>query len=80
MVLHSLEKEIASADQRMLKEVEERQMAEQRILQLANYDELTGLPNRAILNQTITQSLAKSKRFKKQLAVLFIDLGSLQIN
>lgn len=79
MVLHSLEKEVASADQRMLKEVEERQMAEQRILQLANYDELTGLPNRAILNQTITQSLAKSKRFKKQLAVLFIDLDRFKL-
>lgn len=79
MLLSSLQKKVANADQRMQKEVEERQIAEQRILQLANYDELTGLPNRAILNQTITQSLAKSKRFKKQLAVLFIDLDRFKL-
>lgn len=74
-----LEAEVASANNRMQKEVEERQSAEQRILQLANYDELTGLPNRAILNQTITQALAKAKRYKKQLAVMFIDLDRFKL-
>lgn len=72
--LHHLQDEIEKANSRAQKEVEERQSAEQRILQLANYDELTSLPNRAILNQTITQALAKAKRYKKQLAILFIDL------
>lgn len=79
MAVIALQTEIDSASARMQKEVEERQVAEQRILQLANYDDLTGLPNRAILNQTITQSLAKSKRFKKQLAVLFIDLDRFKL-
>ena len=76
---NSLEVEIVQAIDRMKKEVEERLSAEQRILQLANYDELTGLPNRAILNQNITQALTKFKRFKKQLAVLFIDLDRFKL-
>lgn len=77
--LAEVEAEVATANNRMQKEVEERQSAEQRILQLANYDELTGLPNRAILNQTITQALAKAKRYKKQLAVMFIDLDRFKL-
>ena len=78
-LLAKLESDLIHANDRMKQEVEERQTAEQRILQLANYDELTGLPNRAILNQNITQALAKFKRFKKQLAVLFIDLDRFKL-
>ena len=77
--LLGLESEILQANDRMKKEMEERHSAEERILQLANYDELTGLPNRAILNQNITQALTKFKRFKKQIAVLFIDLDRFKL-
>ena len=71
--------QLAKTADMVKKEAEERQQAEQRILQLANYDELTGLPNRAILNQTVTQALAKTKRYKKQLALLFIDLDRFKL-
>ncbi len=38
------------------------------------HDFLTGLPNRALLNDRISQAITIAPRHKKQLAVLFLDL------
>jgi diguanylate cyclase (GGDEF)-like protein/PAS domain S-box-containing protein len=40
----------------------------------ASYDHLTGLPNRSLFNDRITQLVASSIRHKKPFALLFIDL------
>lgn len=40
----------------------------------AQHDGLTGLPNRMLLNDRITQAIAWVSRHKKRLAVLFLDL------
>ena len=40
----------------------ERDEAEQRIRQLAHYDELTGLPNRALFNQALEHALSHAQR------------------
>ncbi|NNM67230.1 MAG: EAL domain-containing protein, partial [Spirochaetales bacterium] len=47
---------------------------ESRLLQKAVHDELTGLPNRAALNQTLGHAVTKARRYNRKLAVLFIDL------
>ena len=48
---------------------------------LAHYDQLTKLPNRLLLNEQIKQSVKTAKRNKNQFAVLFIDLDRFkQIN
>jgi diguanylate cyclase (GGDEF)-like protein len=52
----------------------ERQRAEQRIRHMAHHDELTGLPNRALLNDRMAQALARSRRGGRPVAVLFLDL------
>lgn len=52
----------------------ERRSAEQRIVEMATHDALTGLPNRYLLQDRISQALAQDSRSRKQLAVLFIDL------
>lgn len=57
----------------------ERQQAEERILQMANYDALTGLPNRRLLQDRIQQVLAHDSRIQSQMAVLFIDLDHFKI-
>jgi len=52
-----------------------------RMEKMAYYDQLTGLPNRALLHDRLEQSLAEAKRFEHPLAVLFIDLDRFkQIN
>ena len=40
----------------------------------AQHDFLTGLPNRMLLNDRISQSIAFAQRHKKRVAVLFLDL------
>ncbi len=40
----------------------------------AEHDFLTGLPNRTLLNDRISQGVAVARRRKKKLAVLFLDL------
>ena len=51
-----------------------RRQAEERVLRLAHYDELTGLPNRSMFNQQLTRALAQARRHDKPLAILFVDL------
>jgi diguanylate cyclase (GGDEF)-like protein/PAS domain S-box-containing protein len=48
--------------------------AEQRIRELADYDVLTGLPNRRLLRERFTQLLAVAEREESEIAVIFLDL------
>jgi diguanylate cyclase (GGDEF)-like protein/PAS domain S-box-containing protein len=58
-----------------------RTAAQKQIRQLAHFDFLTGLPNRILFNQLLEHALVKAQRYKRQLAILFIDLdGFKQIN
>lgn len=50
-----------------------RKQAEKRLEQLATHDTLTGLPNRALLNERLAHMLTRGAR-NTQIAVLFIDL------
>lgn len=47
---------------------------EERIRQMAYYDKLTGLPNRALARDRLQQALLKAQRSESALAVLFLDL------
>ena len=47
---------------------------EERMQQLANYDTLTGLPNRSLLTQLVTQAITESRRRNGHGALLVIDL------
>lgn len=56
-------------------------MAEEELRYLANYDALTGLPNRALLMDRILHAMEQSRREKKSLALCFIDLDKFkQVN
>lgn len=55
-------------------DVTKRKNAEGQILHLANYDQLTGLPNRRLFHEQLRQILKRSAARKKKVAVLFADL------
>lgn len=56
------------------KDISERKAAERRIQDLAYYDELTGLPNRRQLHETLAQAFSEASRDNLIGALLFIDL------
>ena len=57
-------------------DITERKQAEQRIAELAYYDQLTGLPNRTLLLDRLKQVITASARSDNHAALLFIDLDN----
>ncbi|PTR06186.1 PAS domain S-box-containing protein/diguanylate cyclase (GGDEF)-like protein [Nitrosospira sp. Nsp5] len=58
----------------LARDITERKASEQRILNLAHYDSLTGLPNRALLADRMRVAIKYAERQSTRLAVLFVDL------
>ena len=57
-----------------VQDVSSRIQAEERLQYLATRDALTGLPNRVLLQERLTQAIAIAKRSGRRVGVLFIDL------
>lgn len=55
-------------------DITEKKRSEEKIHYLANYDVLTGLPNRVQLNERIAYSINVAKRNAGEVAILFLDL------
>ena len=55
-------------------DVTEAKQTEQRILQMAHHDKLTGLPNRAAFNEYFAATLERSATSGEQFAILSVDL------
>ena len=66
--------ELLETNRRLEAEIADRRQAETRAQHLADHDALTGLPNRRLLEDRLTQALAQSRRNRKQTAVMFVDL------
>jgi diguanylate cyclase (GGDEF)-like protein/PAS domain S-box-containing protein len=58
----------------VFEDITEHKEAEERIQRMAHFDTLTGLPNRALLNDRSRYALSMAQRSHGQLAVLFVDL------
>jgi diguanylate cyclase (GGDEF)-like protein len=54
----------------------ERKKAEDRIHFMANHDALTGLPNRTLLKDRLTQAVLYAQRYDRWATVVFIDLDN----
>ena len=52
----------------------ERKRAEDQIRFLAHHDALTGLPNRSLLNDRLTQAILQTQRYNPWVSVVFVDL------
>ena len=58
----------------MVIDITERKQAEKEIQKLAYYDVLTGLPNRTLFLDRLSQALAQGRREERKVGVLFLDL------
>jgi diguanylate cyclase (GGDEF)-like protein/PAS domain S-box-containing protein len=70
----SLEASRAALERAVAERTAELEEAKARAQHLADHDALTGLPNRRLLEDRLTQALALSQRNGKQTAVMFVDL------
>ena len=58
----------------LVEDVTERMTALEDVYRLAHHDTLTGLPNRVMLQDRLTQALAGAQRHGKAVAVMMVDL------
>ncbi|MDP2143747.1 MAG: EAL domain-containing protein [Gallionella sp.] len=58
------------------RDIRARKEAEKQIANLAFYDPLTGLPNRRLLQDRLSQSVIHNDRHNKKSALLFVDLDN----
>jgi diguanylate cyclase (GGDEF)-like protein/PAS domain S-box-containing protein len=63
----------------IVRNITERKLAEEKIKYQATHDALTGLPNRLMFSQLLNQAIKSARRYKRQFAVLFIDLDRFKI-
>lgn len=77
MVQVSLVRDAAGAPEFFIvaiQDITQRKQAEQQISFMAYHDKLTGLPNRSLLFDRLSQAISQAKRDGKFVALLFVDL------
>ena len=55
-------------------DITEHKLAEERIQRVAHHDSLTGLPNRLLFNDRLSQAISLARRDSRQFALLYLDL------
>lgn len=68
--------ELNSSNQKLRRVIHERLLTEDRLQRQANYDDLTGLPNRSLAKDRLGQTIAKAKRHCSNPCVAFLDLDN----
>jgi diguanylate cyclase (GGDEF)-like protein/PAS domain S-box-containing protein len=58
------------------RDISERRRHQERLQELAHYDQLTGLPNRHLLIERVEQAIAGARRHQSVFGLLFIDLDN----
>ena len=58
----------------VVNDITDKKRSEQELRYLANYDALTGLPNRALLLERLGRAIVRARRQEARVAVVFIDL------
>ncbi|MCI4625866.1 MAG: EAL domain-containing protein [Candidatus Magnetoovum sp. WYHC-5] len=59
----------------VFKDITERKQLEQRLRELAHFDQLTGLANRVLFFDRLNHAIAVAKRTNAKIALLFIDMN-----
>ena len=66
--------ELSHSNEELARLAQEARALTQQIAYSANHDALTDLPNRLLLNDRIRQAVARAKRHRKQVGVIYLDL------
>ncbi len=61
------------------RDITEKKQCEARLDQMAHHDVLTGLPNRLLFSDRLTQRLTDARRTGEQVAVMFLDLDRFKL-
>ncbi|MES2392204.1 MAG: EAL domain-containing protein [Acidobacteriota bacterium] len=78
---HEMQSEGRALTLSLVQDVTERQQLHERLMHQANHDLLTGLPNRAWMEQKMRETLAHSERYNRMSALLCLDVDRFkQIN
>ena len=62
-----------------MRDITERKLVEENLLWRATHDVLTGLPNRALIRERLTNALQRSQRQQASVALLFVDLDGFKL-
>lgn len=74
-----LEELVEKRTVKLKEEISERKKAEKLLEEMANHDNLTGLPNRKLFYSELKNSMESAKENKFSLAVIFIDLDGFKV-
>ena len=58
----------------IFRDISQRREQDKKIIKMAFYDMLTGLPNRYLLNDRLAQAIHQARRYHQQAALVYIDL------
>ena len=61
------------------REISERETNEKQLTRMANFDGLTGLPNRTLFRDRLQQAIRRSRRSSKRLALMFLDIDRFKV-
>ena len=67
-------RDLAEHNERLLGEIAKREESERRLVYQANYDTLTGLPNRVLVMDRLEQSLGGAVREGREVLLLYVDI------
>ncbi|MDP2007903.1 MAG: EAL domain-containing protein [Rubrivivax sp.] len=63
----------------ILRDITDRKITQERLQYLANFDSLTGLPNRALFRDRLAQAMARARRSGVPMVLMFLDLDNFKV-
>ncbi len=63
----------------IVRDITDRKLTQERLSFLANFDSLTGLPNRVLFRDRLEQAMARARRSAEPMALMFLDLDHFKV-